>query len=475
MNGGLSSRDDKGRRSARVPEEQGAPGPNDPQQCSMVAPFESRVIAVTDGSADQDDTQFLNGAGQTARTAWFRHCILLAAIFLCLLGGQSALQARESVRSDASSASDPDEQAAFNAVLDKTCNRRIVLLGENGFHGEGRTIGFKARLVEELVTRCGFRIVLFEASQYEFLNIERRARSGDAVSEAQISAAIGQIWNQNREMDRLITFLADAKSHGRFIVGGLDDQLGSRGLLFGNDPMITELTGLLSQELQQACSERLLRRTYSAYSQEAPYTTEERDRMRACVGATRQALLTQPATDDGPFLRAMLDNLDRYLARDFESDAQRIAGRAASMHANFRWWLANRGKVGPKVIVWAANSHVAEGRGIDPLYDGAAPLGNLIAADFGKRSFSVGFSANAGTFRWSRTETKAISTKTDSLENRAIGTSGKTAVFLSGRDLGRRMEIGGLFNHQFYRAEWRKFFDGIVVFQAERPPNRVNN
>ena len=409
------------------------------------------------------------------RSARMPCIIFLTLIFTAFTVSGWAAQVRTPVQSDVPSGIDRDKEAVLEAVLDETCDRQIVLLGENGFHGEGKTIAFKAQLVEKLVTRCGFKIVLFEASQYEFLDIERKARRGDAISREQVSAAIGQIWNQNREMDRLISFLVSAKNNGSIIVGGLDDQLGSRGLLFGNDPMIAELTGLLHRDLQQSCSESLLRRTYSAYSKEAPYTAGERDGLRECVSAVRQALLAKPAIEDGLFLFAMLDNLDRYLARDFQSDAQRIGGRDASMHSNIRWWLSKRGKLKPKVIVWAANSHIAKGKGIDAVYGGAAPLGNLIAADFGERSYSVGFSANSGTYRWSRAEVKVIPTNVESLENRATGTTGKTIAFLSRRDIGEEPEIAGLLNHQFYRGKWREFFDGVVVFETERPPRRTEN
>jgi erythromycin esterase-like protein len=406
------------------------------------------------------------------RPAWLWHSYLLAIVLVSLVLCEGVSSAQSPVQTDAWTGQYKDEEAPLNAILDELCDRQIVMLGENGFHGEGKTIALKAQLVEQLVTRCGFRIVLFEASQYEFLDIERKARRGDAISREQISAAIGQIWNQNREMDGLISLLARAKGSGDFIVGGLDDQLGSRGLLFGNDPMIAELTGLLPPDLRQACAERLLRRTYSAYSKKTPYTSEERDGLRECVGAIRKVLLARLRTGEDPFLLAMLDNLDRYLARDFQSDPQRIAGRAASMHLNLRWWLSKRGNVEPKVIVWAANSHIAKGSGIDAAYNGGAPLGNLIAAEFGKRSYALGFSSNSGTYRWSRTETKAIPTNSGSLENRAIGTTGKAVAFLSGRSLGKKPELAGLLNHQFYQAKWREFFDGVVVFQSERPPTR---
>jgi erythromycin esterase-like protein len=405
---------------------------------------------------------------------WHRLAAVLG--ILGAIAAPFALQAQAQAPSPISVADQEgrEEDQVFKAVLKETCGRRIVLLGENGFHGEGKTIAFKARLVEQLVSRCGFRIVLFEASHYEFLDIERRAKRGEVIGQEQVSAAIGQIWNQDQEMEGLISFLVAERNRGRFIVGGLDDQLGTRGLLFGNDAMIAELASLLPEPMQQSCGDRLKRRTYSAYSKEEPYSAGIRDVLQACVSSMRQTIAHQTQNRNTPYLLAMLDNIERYLLRDFQPDTRRMAGRDASMYLNFRWWLAHRGQLGPKVLVWAANSHIAKGTGVDPQYEGGAPLGNLIAADFGRKAFSVGFSANSGNYRWSRSENKAVPFQADSLENRAITTSGQAAVLVTGKAFNKEPEVSGLLNHLFQSAEWWKFFDAVVVFKAERPPVRPN-
>ena len=67
---------------------------------------------------------------------------------------------------------DLEEQAAAR-VAAAVCSKRIVLLGELPEHGEARGFGVKARVVERLVARCGFRAVLFEAGNYDFFGLER--------------------------------------------------------------------------------------------------------------------------------------------------------------------------------------------------------------------------------------------------------------------------------------------------------------
>src|SRR5947208_6593485 len=53
---------------------------------------------------------------------------------------------------------------------------QVALLGENGFHGEGKSVAFRALLIRRLATRCGYRAVFFEASHADFLAVDRAAR-----------------------------------------------------------------------------------------------------------------------------------------------------------------------------------------------------------------------------------------------------------------------------------------------------------
>src|SRR5205085_11417512 len=74
----------------------------------------------------------------------------------------------------------PPEAAAWETALRSAekdlCGKQVALLGENGFHGEGKTVAFKAELIRRLVTHCGYRGVFFEASHYDFLAVQRAAR-----------------------------------------------------------------------------------------------------------------------------------------------------------------------------------------------------------------------------------------------------------------------------------------------------------
>src|SRR4051812_41972499 len=132
-------------------------------------------------------------------------------------------------------------EPALRAAERDLCGRQVVLLGENGFHGDGKTVAFKAALVRRLVTRCGFRAVFFESSHYDFIAVQRAVRQGEPVTEGMISSAIGGIWNKDRELAPLMPFLARQARAGRVVPGGLDDQLGSAGAFYSLEAMPGEL------------------------------------------------------------------------------------------------------------------------------------------------------------------------------------------------------------------------------------------
>ena len=51
--------------------------------------------------------------------------------------------------------------AELEPITRLACRNDIVLLGELPSHGEAKTFGLKARIVQALVERCGFDALLF--------------------------------------------------------------------------------------------------------------------------------------------------------------------------------------------------------------------------------------------------------------------------------------------------------------------------
>src|ERR1043166_738323 len=136
----------------------------------------------------------------------------------------------------------PGDEDALNAATQRLCHRQISMIGEGAGHGDGHTLAFKVALVERLIDRCGFNSVLFEASHYEFINLNRRLRMRQAVTAGDVSSAVGGLWEFNQEFLPLAPFLLAKAEAGKVFLGGIDDQLGQRGQDYANKEMVTELT-----------------------------------------------------------------------------------------------------------------------------------------------------------------------------------------------------------------------------------------
>ena len=70
----------------------------------------------------------------------------------------------------------PGDNDALTAATQELCHTQIAMLGESASHEDGHTHAFKDALVERLIDQCGFDSVFFEASHYEFINLNRRLR-----------------------------------------------------------------------------------------------------------------------------------------------------------------------------------------------------------------------------------------------------------------------------------------------------------
>ena len=367
-------------------------------------------------------------------------------------------------------------EPALRAAEHDLCGKQVALLGENGFHGEGKSVAFRALLIRRLITRCGYRAVFFEASLPDFVAVDRAARRHQPLTEKMILSAIGRKWSQDAELAPLVAFLAAEARARRVTLGGLDDQLGSAGAFYSLDAMPVELAQFLPPGRREQCGAALRQRLWWKYSDVSPHDAASVARLQSCLADMGAATSASPADSD---LRAerlqMIASAERDLSRDFMQTKASVAGRDHSMYLNFRW-LAARLKPGTKIIVWAANQHVAKDAALDPDFTAGGNVGAYIHAAYGRRAFALGFSAASGTFRWSRGEFRPIvPAAPGSLEASLTAGAGEAAYAGPAQlqSLGERSSV--LFSFQKpVSADWSRMFDGVVVFRESRPPVRID-
>src|SRR5688572_9927291 len=205
-------------------------------------------------------------------------------------------------------ATDVLEEQAATRVAAAVCSNRVVLLGELPEHGEARGFGVKARIVERLVARCGFRAVLFEAGSYDFFGLERaiaatlRGPGGPAAEagrtdslELALARAIGGFW-WTRELAGWRRWLVHEAVASRVAIGGLDDQPSATAVYAR--ATLPGLVGAAAPPARAAeCREAVARYLSWGYTAAVPYDSTERARLADCARlAADRALDARSAT-----------------------------------------------------------------------------------------------------------------------------------------------------------------------------------
>jgi len=365
------------------------------------------------------------------------------------------------------------EDDALTAATLALCHREVVMLGESATHGDGHTEAFKVALFQRLVNQCGFDSVFFEASHYEFIHIAQEVRAGQSISTAQLSTGVGGLWKFDQEFQPLLPFLVAKLQSGQIAVGGIDDQLGQLGQDYANLQMVADLTALLPRPQAQDCSIALHRRIDSDYSETSPYSKADQSKMNTCLAQIQHAVATSEASNrlTREDREEMVSAFQRWIARDFASDADQIVGRDRSMFQNFEW-LRSQQTRRRKVIVWAATVHIA--KQADPTWGDrtGTNFGSFVHQKYGARAFSLGFSALSGSFRKGRHDIQQTpAAPPDALETRALQGTSADAVFVPSSQLATMGTLpGAIFRHAYQTLNWAAFLDGVMVFRQERPP-----
>jgi len=375
--------------------------------------------------------------------------LLRFVAFVALMAGVPAM---------AAGPADPSEHA-LEAVTKALCQRQVAVLGE-AEHGDARTEVFKIALIERLVARCGFSAVMFEASFYEFVQLDRERRAGRALTPEQIATAVGGLWKFDREFQPLLPYLAQQANAGRLRLGGFDFQQGGREQDFTNFGVVAELAGELPGETRERCRISFRDLLFKG--------SNPARRTAAATCLTEMAALPPSADPDvRRERREMLANLTAYAAADPAQPGSYIASRDREMFANFQRWLA-RWPAGTKVIVWTATSHAARAPHGRKDFAGVQPFGGYLAERYGKKVFALGFAAQSGTTRGRPAPRVIAPAAPDSLEALAGPIAPGGAAFLDHAALTRAgARPGGLFSHRPIVEDWSRLLDGVVVFPAE--------
>jgi erythromycin esterase-like protein len=331
-----------------------------------------------------------------------------------------------------------------------------VLLGELPTHGEAHTFDAKSKIVDRLISQCGFAAVLFEAGIYDFIGLERAAIARTATPE-QLDNAIGRFW-WTRELAPWRRSLFEAATRQRLVVGGLDDQV-SITSQYAKAALPRLIAAASSEGTATECRQVVSRHLGWTYDASNPFDEREQLRLQQCARDAAGAAAANRSVDAAD--RVMLESFARY------ADRQRpgvTSSRDQSMYQNLTWYL-ERLPANSRVVIWTATVHAARQRG--SLSE--VPLGARVVERWGDRVGSVGFTAYAGyTSRAGRAASPISDAPPESLE--ATATSESAWALLDAAKLRAIGRVSSRLLGKFVSETWSEYFDAVVVIRQEVAP-----
>jgi len=350
----------------------------------------------------------------------------------------------------------PAATDAYSLLKNTVCDKQITLLGEGNSHDEGATNAFKSRMARDLIADCGFSLIIFESSFYQFVNLNRDLSAVQQITRDEINASIGGLWAHQIEIDPLVKFLTEVANDRKVIIAGMDDQIGGRGQDYSNFGLPVELTEGLEIEQREACRAAINKHIYWAYTKIDRYDADKKQFILSC--------LKGPDTPEDAQLAAMRASLIRDFQRDLLEGDARYTGRANSMYENFEYWYDGQDR--PKTIIWTATVHAAKTGRLSPSF------GQLIQRRFGDEAYTAGFSALSGTRGRPGRAAKPLPEAPEiSIEAMIFQDNEADILFVDSDALAAFGDSPAAAISNTYEARnWAAELDGLIVFRTQYPP-----
>jgi protein-L-isoaspartate(D-aspartate) O-methyltransferase len=300
-----------------------------------------------------------------------------------------------------------DDDKAFDALVERIGDARIVLLGE-ATHGTSEFYRARARISRVLIERHGFSFVAVEADWPDAMRIDRHV-TGATRSRVQFtpfSRFPTWMW-RNAEVDEFVAWLRERNL-------GCDES--RRAGFYGLDlySLFTSIAHVLDfLDRVDPAAARVARARYGMLT---PWHRDPAAYGEAVLAGAYKSVESEVVV----MLRELLERRMDYARRDGEEffDAAQNARVVAGAEAYYRtmyygsaasWNLRDEHMFqtlralldhhGPnaRAIVWEHNSHIGNARATEMSARGELNVGELCREQFGSAAYAVGFGTDHGT------------------------------------------------------------------------------
>ena len=354
----------------------------------------------------------------------------------------------------------------LDALIKDACNKKIVLLGEEGNHGGGQATLIKTEVVRRLAEECSFSNIYFESGFYDFLDFNHSIENKTATL-AQLANSIGGLWSFTQEMDEIINYLFLKAQKGNIKIAGLDLQFGLTSE-YAKNQLPHDLTSHLIKD-KTLCQNKISQHINWLYDDANPYNESEKKLLKQCAIQIILRLEEQQPSNKLNELKQLASNFSSYLTM---LDGNNFNVRDKQMFDNLLW-LYKQLEKNDKIIIWTANIHAL--KEASQISSKIKPMGNLIYNYFRDQSFAVGITASAGKYynRFNRSNAKINFKNSKSLEAQTLNTNHN--VYLDTKTLQALSTTNSIIlNYEKPKqVDWGKIFDGVLVIKQETPIHTI--
>jgi len=365
---------------------------------------------------------------------------------------------------------------------DKLKGVDMVMLGEQ-FHGDGSAFLAKSRLIQFLHREMNFDVLLFESSIYDCFNLWENISKTPAVLPSDFNGALFHFWGGSNETKDLRTYIMQhAQSAHPLILGGFD-------LQFSGEISNWERVWLMKSYLDK--KHILFEKDYKQFSKimesyyywigrTGPITISEVDKQ--AIFSDLDNLIArlvggQKTNEDKIFIQYLLGiKTELHYSWMYPDDIKKQSNVRDSMMATNVIWLKEHLYKNKKIIVWAANYHIAyDSKYFDNPNKQNKKMGDYLKEKYDSSCYGINFISHLGkTYNMMNGKTLPVSEGVNYGIESMLHTLGDPFAFIDLRSISKNSFLNKKITMKFWAyqhetAHWSKITDGIFFIDQMKP------